>query len=156
MKKFQFPLRSVATIRGLRETRAREGFAAAVQAHTAAGEQVRQTELRIQELETVIRRERRESGFQAADQVSFLRACQRENAALQQASARLSEARAEMERCRQVWLDARRDVRLLGILEEKARAEHRRLLEHEQQALLDDRGNAQTAAGHRSVFAASP
>jgi len=59
--------------------------------------------------------------------------------------ARVAQAKLDMERERQAWLESRRDMRLVEILETKARGVHRREYEREEQALLDDRTNALAA-----------
>jgi len=141
MKKFRFPLRSVATVRALREQRARDVFSAAVHAYVGAEERVGEIRNRIAELEEVLRSQRVQT-FRASDQVAFLQAHRRETLCETAAIKVAAQAKMEMERRRQEWLEARRDVRLLENLELKARGMHRRDLEHEEQSLLDDRTNA--------------
>ena len=150
MKKFRFPLRSVATLRAMRESRERESFALAVRATQAAAEEHRLAGDRVVALDAAIR-EHRAVAFRAADQPAFAQA-RRDAVGLEQAAAaRLAAARTEQERRRQIWLEARRDLRLLENLETRARAEHQREVDHEQQALLDDRANAQAAAASRAA-----
>ena len=141
MKKFRFPLRSVVTVRELREQRAREVFSAAVHAYVGAEERVGEIRKRLSELEEILRNERAKT-FRPSDQVAFLQAHHRETVCEIAAVKGVEQARVEMERCRLVWLEARRDVRLLENLELKARTAHRSDLEREEQALLDDRTNA--------------
>jgi flagellar biosynthesis chaperone FliJ len=50
-----------------------------------------------------------------------------------------------MESARQVWLESRRDVRVIENLEQKARAEHLHEVERENQAAMDDRTGAMAA-----------
>jgi flagellar FliJ protein len=144
MKKFRFPLRSVATLRRLRETERRELFAAAVHAYTAAEEALAEVNSRIAELEGIIAHER-VGRFRPADHVAFLQALADEKVRKTEVQARVAQAKLDMERERQAWLESRRDMRLVEILETKARGVHRREYEREEQALLDDRTNALAA-----------
>lgn len=141
MKKFRFPLRSVVTLRKLREGEQRERFAAAVQVHAKAEEARRVISARIVELEERIASER-VGRFRPADQISFLQALAVEQTRNAEAAAQVAQAQLAMEKQRQAWLDSRRDVRLVEVLETKARAVHRQDHEREEQALLDDRTNA--------------
>ncbi len=141
MKKFRFPLRSVATLRRMRESEKRELFAAAVRDHAAAERSLSQVDERIAELEKIITRER-EDCFRPADQVAFMQALMAERVRRTEAVARVAEAGTKMEAGRQAWLASRRDVRLVEVLEAKARVVHRVAGEREEQALLDDRTNA--------------
>lgn len=141
MKKFRFSLRSVATLRGMRESERREMFSTAVRGHASAEEALALVNARIAELEGIIVRER-EGRFRAADQIAFMQSLVAERTRRDDAMARVAEAKAVMERERQAWLTSRRDLRLVEILESKARGFHRQAAEREQQALLDDRTNA--------------
>ena len=67
MKKFRFPLRSVATVRGMIELRAREQFSRAVQACVAAEKKLTTQRERVAELESILRSGRL-SHFRPADQ----------------------------------------------------------------------------------------
>lgn len=141
MKKFRFPLRSVATLRRMRESERREIFAAAVRAYVAAEEALAAADARVAELEDIIVHGR--SGcFRAADQVAFMQALVAERSRRAAALAVVVKAKSLMETERQAWLASRRDVRLVEILETKSRGVHRRACEREEQALLDDRTNA--------------
>ena len=55
MKRFRFPLQSVATLRSWREREAREQFGARMQELTAAEEELRKCQARLSELEQVVR-----------------------------------------------------------------------------------------------------
>ncbi len=144
MKKFRFPLRSVATLRRLRENAHRERFAAAVHTFVGAEEALAHVTARIAELETIIANER-VGRFQPASQVAFMHALANEQACKAEALAKVARTKADMERERQAWLESRRDVRLIDVLETKARGVHRQEYEREEQALLDDRTNALVA-----------
>jgi len=141
MKKFRFPLRSVATLRRMRESERREIFAAAVRDYVAAEEALSLVNARIAELEEIIVRERT-GCFRAADQIAFMQSLVTERTRRAEAVARVVEAKSVMETERQAWLASRRDVRLVEVLESKSRVVHRQSCEREEQALLDDRTNA--------------
>lgn len=144
MKKFRFPLRSVVTVRSLREMRAREQFAFAVHAYVQASEHLQMLQTRLAELEEILRSGRTKM-FRAADEASFLDAYKDETTAAAKAAAALEEARSAMETARQTWLASRRELRVLDNLEQKARQIHRHEAEREDQAALDDRTSAISA-----------
>ena len=144
MKKFCFPLRSVATVRSLREIRAREQFSATVQAYVAAEEHLQELRARLVELEDILRSGRAKT-FRAGDEASFLEAFKKETVRATRAAAETAKARAAMEAARQAWLESRCDVRVIEKLEQKARGEHRREADREDQAALDDRTSALAA-----------
>ncbi len=144
MKKFRFPLRSVATVRSMIELRAREQFSRAVQACVAAEKKLTLQRERVAELESIIRSGRL-SRFRAADQATFMAAFKDETAVITTLTADLNSARREMESARQAWLESRRDVRVIEKLEQRARATHQRELERENQAAMDDRASALAA-----------
>ena len=147
MKKFRFSLRSVATLRKLREGERRERFSAAVHVYAKAEEAVARVSQRIIELEDKIALERA-GRFRAADQLAFMQELSAERVRKTEAQAEATKAKTAMETERQAWLDARRDVRLVDILETKARVVHRLEHEREEQAALDDRTNALFARAH--------
>ncbi len=137
MKRFHFPLKSVAIVREAREARVRESFTAAVRAVVAAERSLDKVRAEKSDLEKVMLEERRES-FRAADQVAFLQS-HRQIAVLEdQARLRVQEAVEMRELRRREWLEARRDVRLIEKLRESALAEHYREREREAQRFLDD------------------
>lgn len=144
MKKFRFPLRSVATVRALREMRAREQFSSTVQAYVAAEEHLQELRARLAELEAILRTGRAKT-FRAGDEASFVEAFKKETVRATKAAEETAKARAAMEAARQAWLESRRDVRVVEKLEHKARAEHTRESEREDQAALDDRTSALAA-----------
>lgn len=144
MKKFRFPLRSVATVRSLRELRAREQFSVAVHAFMVAEENLQALRDRLAALEDVLRNGRAQT-FRAGDEVTFLEAYKTEIIAATKGAAEVEKARANMEAARQAWLVSRRDLKVVESLEQKARATHRRETEREDQAALDDRTSALSA-----------
>lgn len=144
MKKFLFPLRSVTTVRSLRELRAREHFSAAVHAYVVAEDHLQMLRGRLAALEEVLRNGRIQT-FRAGDEASFLEAYKTETIAATKAAVDVEKARASMEAARQAWLVSRRDLKVVESLEQKARATHRREVEREDQAALDDRTSALAA-----------
>jgi flagellar FliJ protein len=144
MKKFRFPLRSVATIRTLCELRAREQFSHAVQAFVTAEEKLQALRARLAELEQILR-SGRAGTFRPSEEAWFMEAFRHETIAATKATNDVTAARGAMESARQAWLEARRDLRVLENLEQKARAAHRREGEREDQAALDDRTSGMIA-----------
>ena len=144
MKKFRFPLKSVATVRNLIELRAREQFSRCVQASVAAEKKLLAQREHVAELETILRSGRL-ARFRPADQATFLAALKDETALITTLNAALNSARREMDSARQAWLESRRDVRVIESLEQKARALHHQELERENQAAMDDRASALAA-----------
>ncbi len=147
MKKFCFPLRSVATLRGLREQRARELFASAIQVCVLAEERLGQVRGRLADLDEAMRSERT-FHFRVADQIAFLQTHQHEKQHEVEILADLKRAETERERRRLAWLTARRDVRLIEALEGKARVAHRIEGDREAQNLMDDRSASLFARSH--------
>jgi len=144
MKKFRFPLRSVATVRSMIELRAREQFSRCVQACVAAEKNLVTQRERVAELESILRSGRL-TRFRAADQATFMAAFKDETAVITKFTAELNSARREMESARQAWLESRRDVRVIENLEQKARTAHLHEVERENQAAMDDRTGAMVA-----------
>jgi flagellar FliJ protein len=144
MKKFRFPLRSVETVRSIRELRAREQFSLSVHAFVTAEEYLQLLQARLAELEAILRSGRSRT-FRAGDEASFLEAYKTETAAVAKAASELEKTRAAMEAARQSWLNARRNLRVVESLEAKAKAIHRHEAEREDQAALDDRTSALSA-----------
>ena len=141
MKKFRFPLRSVATVRSIRELRAREQFSKTVHAYVMAEEHLQTLRSRLAQLEDILRTGRTRT-FRAGDEASFLEAYKAEIVVVTKATAEVEKARAAMEDSRQAWLGSRRDLRVVESLEQKARDHHRREVDREDQAALDDRTSA--------------
>lgn len=144
MKKFQFTLRSVETVRSIRELRAREIFSASVLAHAAAVAALDDARSRRSKLERLMSDER-QGLFKAAEQVSFFVEQQRLKQAEDIADQALGRAIADMNKCRDLWIASRRDVRVIEKLELKARNRHRQDCDREEQAAMDDRAGAAVA-----------
>lgn len=144
MKKFRFPLRSVATVRSLAEMRAREHFSRAVQIFLETEQRLVAIRARLKELEERMR-EARGRAFRGAEQAAFLAALKDETVRATKTEAEVAEARAALEIARHAWLESRRDVRVIENLETKARRAHAVELERENQAAMDDRASALAA-----------
>lgn len=144
MKKFRFSLRTVETVRSIRELKGREQFSIAVHAYVTAGEYLQMMKARLTALEGILRSGRAQT-FRAGDQASFMEAYKNETTATAKAAAEVEKARVAMEAARQAWLGTRRDLRVVESLEQKARTAHRREVEREDQAALDDRTSALAA-----------
>jgi flagellar export protein FliJ len=141
MRKFRFPLRSVETVRAMLELRAREAFTEALHAFHAAEDRLRQAREQRRKLEGILVASRGAT-LRPADQVSYLNAYHAELARERQAAQESETAKAELDKRREVWTAARRDLRVIENLEVKAREVYRRELEYEEQKILDDRTNA--------------
>ena len=137
MKRFRFPLQSVATVRAWREREAREQFAARMHELAAADEALRQARARLTELEQVVR-SARTGTFRPAEQAASLAAYQTEQGAMQRAAQARGDAKAAVDRAREAWQTRRNELRAVEKLEQRARQSHR--LEHEraEQTLLDE------------------
>ena len=144
MKKFRFPLRSVATVRSIAELRARENFSKAVQVYIQAENQLQALRTRLSEFEEILRSGRGRA-FRAAEQASFLAAFREDTIRATKMEAEVTKARQELEVARQAWLESRRDVRVVEKLESKARLSYNLQREHEDQLAMDDRSSGLAA-----------
>jgi len=141
MKKYRFPLRSVQTVRGIREMNAKEAFSAAVHAVALAEAELAGVRDALTNLEEAMRRGR-SSQIRASEQVAYLQEHEFQRANEKRALAKLQKAKDELEHCREQWIKARRDVRVIENLENKFRQDYLREFEKEAQAQLDDRTSA--------------
>jgi flagellar FliJ protein len=137
MKRFRFPLRPVAILRSHQEMRAREAFAAAVQALVAAEQALAEARVRLRDLEVQLT-SRRAQHFSAQAEAQALAAYRRECAAEADAVKAMNDAHDAMQKRRTEYLEAHRKVEVLSRLEEKARAAHRYETMREEQAEFDD------------------
>jgi flagellar export protein FliJ len=144
MKKFAFPLRSIATVRNLREMQARDAFSKSVHVYVATEQRVQAQRRRIAELEEILRSGRLER-FCPADQASFMAAFQDETRTLTGFETEMANAKAAMEKAREGWMNARKEVRVIENLETKARRTWQRDVERETQNAMDDRACAAAA-----------
>ncbi len=137
MKRFRFPLRPVAVLRAHRELRAREAFAASVHAYVQAEERLAATRARVAELAGVLF-DGRTGTFLAAEAASLFRSYRAECEEQVQVERQVIEARDAMNRRRQEYLDANRQLKVVQRLEEKARTRHRAEANLAEQKALDD------------------
>jgi flagellar FliJ protein len=141
MKKFTFPLRSVGTVRAMRELRAREAFTEALHAFLAAEERLERAREQRRKLEGILVASRGAT-LRPPDQVTYLNAYHDELARERQAAQESAAAKTELDQRRELWVNARRDLRVIENLEVKARQVYRHEVEYEEQKQLDDRTNA--------------
>jgi flagellar FliJ protein len=141
MKKFNFPLRSVGTVRAMREMRAREAFTEALHTYLGAQERLQRAREQRRKLEDILVTSRGAT-LRPPDQVTYINAYQDELARERQAAQESAAAKAELDQRRELWVNARRDLRVIENLEVKARQVYRHELEYEEQKQLDDRTNA--------------
>lgn len=137
MKRFRFALQPVAVLRAHRELRAREVFAAAVQAFQKSDAELVATRTRVAQFEAALATGRRQQ-FSAADQAQALAAYRQECVVEANAERAMQTARSLMQQRRAEYVDAHRQVEVVGRLEQKARTEHRLECNREEQAAFDD------------------
>ncbi len=137
MKRFRFSLQSVATVRSLKELRARENLAASLRAIEHALLAHAKARENREELEHMLRAGT-SSRVRAGEQVAFLGALG--VAGLAEAAARQTLATAAAERDRRVteYHEAARDVKAMDKLEARARQRHRLAAERAEQNALDE------------------
>ena len=143
MKRFFFPLRSVAVLRAHAELRAREAFAAAVQDFVAASLRHDECRTHLATLAEVLFAARH-GRFEAAGAAAQFRAYRTECAEAQTVATSLQEARTEMDRRREAYLEAHRELKLMERLETRAGSVHHTAAGHALQGYLDHQ------AGHRA------
>lgn len=152
MKRFRFPLRPVAVLRVHQEQRAREAFAAAVQAVARAEANLATTRARVAQFEVALAAGRRET-FSAREEAHALAAYRAECVTEAQAERSVRETQAAMQQRRQEYIEAHRRVEVVKRLEEKAREAHRLEANREEQAEFDDFAGRQFAAKARATAA---
>jgi flagellar FliJ protein len=141
MKKYVFPLRSVQTVREIRELKAREAFSAAVHEVSKAEEALRQVRGHIEQLEISMRLGRG-ARVQPAEQLIFIREYEYQREREKASEQTLEKMRMVLAKMRAAWVIARRNVRVIEKLETKARQAYRREFDRDEQAQLDERSNA--------------
>lgn len=149
MKRFRFPLRSLAVLRAHREMRAREAFAAAVHTYVKAEQELAETRARVARFEGELFAGRRER-FSAAAEAHALSAYRRECAAEGEAERAMIAARSAMQQKRADYLDAHRKTEVVKRLETRAREAHRLEAARAEQAEFDD--FAARRSGRRNLF----
>ena len=137
MKRFRFALQPVAVLRAHRELRAKELFAAAVQAHRRAEQELADTRARVAAVEAALAA-RRQQTFSAHDEAQALASYREECAAEVKAEAAVATARNVVQQRRAEYIDAHRQVEVVQRLEQKARTAHRADANREEQAGFDD------------------
>lgn len=137
MKRFRFPLRPVSVLRSHREMRAREIFAAAVHAYVQTEEALAAERRRVAQLEQLLS-SGREAGCHAGDAASLFQAYRAECAAEIAAERAVIEARSAMNRRREEYIEANRQLKVVNQLETKARSRHRAETLHSEQLEMDD------------------
>lgn len=148
MKRFRFSLQSVATLRALRELRARESLAAAIRVCEQAELALADTRSRRDLLEGLVR-SRRASTLPAAEHVASVTALKLAAAAEAAAERAVAQAHALRESRLTEYYEAARGVKVLSNLEVRARAAHRLAVEHAEQTALDERASVAAARSHR-------
>jgi len=147
MKKFRFGLRPVSVIRAHRENRAKEVFSQSVRAYVRAEEDLAGVRQRIAAFGATIFTSRKER-FEASEHAICLAGYRRECAAELPAEHAVVAARTEMERRRQDYIEAHRQLEAVTKLEEKSRAAHRLEANREEQAEFDDRPRSRRRAAY--------
>jgi len=140
MKRFYFPLRSVAVLREHQKVRARETFAAGVHAYVEAESALAETRRRVVACESALH-EVRQATYRPSEAASQLAAYRRECEVEMAGERAVFAAHAEMEKRRTAYLEAHRKVEVLQRLEEKARTTHRLDNLRHEQAGFDDFAN---------------
>lgn len=142
MKRFHFPLKSVATVREAKESKARDAFVASVQVLAKAERNLEGIRAEKAELENVMLQERKQHAFRASEQMAFIHSHRRLLIRETEALSAVQQALQVREQKRDEWMISRRDVRLIEKLKEAAWKEHQAETEREAQRLLDDHANA--------------
>jgi flagellar export protein FliJ len=149
MKRFHFSLQSVATIREMRELRARQNLAAAIRICEQTEIALADAGARRELLEDLVRSGRAFT-LRAAEHVAFL--CALHAAADEESAARRAtdEAHAARDQRLSEYYEAARALKVLSNLETRARAAHRFACDREEQTSLDERSGI-AAAGRRHL-----
>lgn len=145
MKRFRFSLRPVAILRAHQELKAREAFAASVQAFVKSEQELAMTRERVRQLEGDLTAERQQR-FSGVDVAKALAAYRRECTAETEAEQAMTAAQHAMQQRRMEYVEAHRRLEVVRRLEEKARATHRYEVAHEEQAEFDDFASRRFAA----------
>jgi len=149
MKRFRFPLRSVAVVRAHREMQAREALAMAIQDCSRAEERWSSASARVSALAGAIGASRarpRPARDEAASLQGFRRECLVEAEGQKQALA----SRAVVAQRRDAYFEARRQMEIVRRLEERARASHRAAMLHAEQVELEEIARRRMPLGGRA------
>jgi flagellar export protein FliJ len=147
MKRFRFALQSVATLRELRELRARENLAAAIRLCERTEIALADARARRELLEDLVRSGRAFT-LRAAEHVAFL--CALRSAADEESAAvrEVDKAHAARDQKLSEYYDAARALKVLSNLETRARSAHRLACDREEQTALDERSSIAAARRH--------
>ncbi|HEX2101133.1 MAG TPA: flagellar export protein FliJ [Candidatus Synoicihabitans sp.] len=137
MKRFRFPLQSVATVRAWHERDAREAFGAAMRAYTQAESRVQEERKLAQQTESVLRAGRSKT-FRPLEQAAFAAAYQTQLQVVRQVEQARVEAKTAVDRARDAWHAARSKLRAVEQLEHRARQQHRVEQERADQTAMDE------------------
>jgi flagellar export protein FliJ len=148
MKRFRFSLQSVATLRALRELRARENLAAAIRTCEQTELALSDARARRELLEELVRSGRAFT-LHAAEHVAFLSALQLAAGDEATAGQAVVQAHAVRDTRLNEYYEAARNVKVLANLESRARLEHRVAVEHAEQTAMDERSSVAAARAHR-------
>lgn len=135
MKKFRFSLQAVLTVRTWRESQASQAFGRALQLRREAEETLGALQRQTSALAAAICADRGWPALQANYLAAYREQCARE----QRGAEAVAAAAAAVEKNRTAWLAARRDLRALENLAQKARQRHRVAAEREEQRAQDER-----------------
>jgi len=150
MKKYTFPLRSVAILRAHREHVAREALAAANRVRSALEVSLNAARMCLNEMEQ-LRSAGRSGCFRPADDIAFFLAYRQQWATESDLCQQLSAATAQADRRRDACIEANREVKAIERLEATAIAAHRAAVGRAEQAEFDE--HAGRRAARRKPFA---
>jgi flagellar export protein FliJ len=148
MKRFRFALQSVATLRELRELRARENLAATIRLCERAEIALADARARRELLEDLVRSGRAFT-LRAAEHVAFLCALHSASEEESAAGREVDQAHAARDQRLSEYYEAARALKVLNNLETHAKAAHRLACEREEQTALDERSSIAAARGHK-------
>jgi len=137
VKKYKFPLKSVAILRAHRELVAREALAAAGRVCTALEMRLNAARMCLNEMEQ-LRSAARSGCFRPADDVAFFHAYRAQWASEGDLQKQLAAAAAEADARRDACVEANREVKAIERLESTAVAAHRAAGFRAEQAEFDE------------------
>ena len=137
MKRFRFTLQAPALVRELAESRAREACAVAERECHRLAEQVAECSRRLAALRDAVA-DTRTGAFFPREQVAFLEAWRFEGQRAAAAQKALAAAELVLAREREAWLLARRNLKAIQRLEQRARLRHRAAAEGEAQRAIEE------------------
>ncbi|HEY1764004.1 MAG TPA: flagellar export protein FliJ [Opitutaceae bacterium] len=144
MKKYAFPLRSVAILRAHREHAAREALAAANRVCSALEIRLNAARLCLNEMEQ-LRSAGRSGCFRPADDVAFFHAYRQQWATESDLCQQLADAVAQADKRRDACVEANREVKAIERLEATAIAAHRAQIGRAEQAEFDEHAGRRAA-----------